>query len=159
MADSCRVKTAAVEQSNERHLDLVSLDQECPDYVLPPPQRSCAIAFFGPPMLCLSCNGRGYVTLAVDPATMQLAPSATTAVSPAPSAMIGAPVAVDLAVMQPSTPPAMIGSPMGVSAAVVQPAFFPPLPNIATGPTAAAPGMLEGGDSWWSGNDYVELGL
>ncbi len=58
---------------------------------------------------------------------MQLAPSATTAMFPAPSATIEAPVAVDLAVMHPSTPPAMIGSPMGVSAAMVQPALFPPL--------------------------------
>lgn len=157
MADSCRVQTATVEQSDERHLDLVSLDEEYPDYLSPAPQRSCAIAFFGPPMLCLNCNGRGYVTLAVDPATMQLAPSATTAVSPAPPAVIGAPVAVDLAMMQPSTPPAVTGSPMAVSAAMMQPALFSPLPVIVTGPTA--PGMLEEGDSWWSGYGYVELGL
>jgi len=141
MADSRRAQMATVDQSNECHPGPVPLDQGYLDYCSPAPQQSCAILFFEPPMLCLNCNGRGYVSLAVDPAMMQPGPSTTTAFSP--------------------TPPAVTGSPVAVNAVMMQPALstniaFSPLPVTVMGPTA--PGMLEEGNSWWSGYGY-ELGL
>ena len=135
MADSRRIQIA----SNECHPDPVALDQGYPDYFSPFPQRSDAIAFLGPPMLCLGCNGIGYITLAVDPAMMQ---STTTAFSLPPAAMTESPVAVNAAMMQPALSPTIA---------------FSPLPVTVMASTA--PGMLEEGNTWCSGYDHSELGM
>lgn len=68
--------------------------------------------------------------------------------------MIGPPVPVDLAMMQPWSPPVVTGSPVTVSTTMMPPELFSFLPVFVSGPTAAAPGMFEKDDSWWSGTGY-----
>ncbi len=63
--------------------------------------------------------------------------------------MIGPPVPVDLAMMQPWSPPVVTGA-----TAMMPPELFSLLPVFVSGPTAAAPGMFEEDDSWWSGTGY-----
>lgn len=138
MADSRRVQIA----SNECHPDPVPLDQGYSDYSSSFPQRSNVIAFLGPPMLCLGCNGRGYITLPVDPAMVQPVSSTTTAFSLPPAAMTGSPVAVNAPMMQPA-----------LSSTIA----FSPLPVTVMASTA--PGMLEEGNTWCSGYGHSELGM
>ncbi len=53
-------------------------------------------------MVCLGCNGSGYVTVAVHPVMMQPALSTTTVFSPSPHAVTELPVAINPATLQPA---------------------------------------------------------